>query len=495
MNKISKKKIKEIIQDLKNFGSLNNSKHNSNYYYKARTNVLESDHSDELKQEFLDVYNQCKSLRTEIETDDRAVTNTERDSENKIKYYTFEIYRRDSPALVGKLDRKEMESIYRLYSLYGANLTQKIVSREFPQYTFIEFKRILRAFNIYKASSEFPLHMIEELSEDKLIELHNQNKENNVLRRIEKDQLSEANKLINKLTNENLKLKTQLEDLSDININFENFNSDYKPNFKESEKSLILHLSDLHIGSKCESNTLYPNKWDKEELERRLDVIIDKISSFGYLDTLIINLLGDNLDGMDNQTARRDHFMPQNMDNMEQVSVFIQTISAFILKARNLANKIKVYSVKCGNHDGIFGYTATLALINLVQNLDSNIDCTLFKDFIGSYEFKSHTYLLCHGKDEKFMKKPFPTNLNDNTQIKIYEWLEANNITGTNIHFIKGDLHSNALNSCRKFDYRNVLSLYGASDYSNFNYSRNSYGVSYDLFIGDVRTIGTFENF
>ena len=58
----------------------------------------------------------------------------------------------------------------------------------------------------------------------------------------------------------------------------------------------------------------------------------------------------------------------------------------------------------------------------------------------------------------------------------------------------KGDLHSNALNSCLRFDYRNVLSLYGASDYSNYNFSRNSYGMSYDLFLGDNLIRGTFNN-
>ena len=76
----------------------------------------------------------------------------------------------------------------------------------------------------------------------------------------------------------------------------------------------------------------------------------------------------------------------------------------------------------------------------------------------------------------------------------LYEWLDSKGITGNKIHFIKGDLHSNNMNSCRKFTYRNVLSLFGASDYSNYNFSRNAYGVSYDLFIGENIISGTFEN-
>lgn len=500
MNKISEKKVKEIIKDLEKYQSLNNEKHQARYYYQTKNKIVNSETLPvDLIKEFLDVYSKYKkkiSSVEEVETDDRAITEIERDESGKIQYYKFEIFRKDHPTLRGKLDRKEMETIFHLYSIYGQNLTQKIVSREFPEYTFVEFKRILKAFNVYKASSPFPQHLIEEKSEEELINLHNQQKENNLLRRIEKDQLKEANKLIDKLLKENQDFKNQLNSINNITVDFKNFEAGmYIPGTQSSEISAIIHLSDLHIGSKCESNTLYPNKWDKGELERRLEIVADKIYEFGYLDTLIINLLGDNLDGMDNQTARRDHFMPQNMDNMEQVTTFIEVMTKFIHRIRNFANKIKIYSVKEGNHDGILGYVSSLALQNIIKSTAPEIEFVLFKDFIGQYTFKEHIYLICHGKDSKFMKKALPLNLDEKSKVMIYEWLEANNIHGDNIHFIKGDLHSNALNSCKIFDYRNVLSLFGASDYSNFNFSRNSYGVSYDLFVGNTRTIGTFENF
>ena len=338
--------------------------------------------------------------------------------------------------------------------------------------------------------------MYEEKTEDELKEYHLREKENDFLKKIEKDELNDIKRTTIKLARENRELKEQLDSFSEIKVDLSGIEttSIYSPPFP-SENSIIIHLSDLHIGAKCESNTLYPNKWDREELERRLEILADKIYKLGHFDTLILNLLGDNLDGMDNQTARRDHIMPQNMDNMEQVNTFIEVMTKFILRIRQFTNKMYIYSVKDGNHDGIAGYIATLALINVLNNICPDIDSLLFKDFIGKYEFKGHTYLICHGKDDKFMKKGLPLNLDEKSKVMIYEWLEANDIHGDNIHFIKGDLHSNALNSCKRFDYRNVLSLFGASDYSNYNFSRNSYGVSYDLFIGDVRTIGTFENF
>ena len=443
----------------------------------------------------MDAYSQCKKRKTKekVETDDRAITNVERDENGLIQYYTFEIYRRESPTLNGRLDRKEMETIYRLYSLYGANLTQKIVSREFPQFTFIEFKRILRAFNIYKANSEFAPHIIEEKSEEELINLHNQNKENNVLKRIEKDQLAEANKLINKLAKENQELKKNSADfhfVEDVEI------KPIRISKKESTgTSLMLHLSDLHVGACLESGNLYENNWNEEELERRLDAIIDLISDFGTLDHIVINMLGDYLDGMDNMTARRDHIMPQNMDNREQFNVFIRNMLSFIGQLAYYTSNITIYAVPEGNHDGISGYMAIKALEYATKAKFPDINFTVFERFFGTYKFYGETYLIMHGKDARFMKKPLPLNLNSDSNVIIRDWLDREGLTESNIHIVKGDLHSNNLNSCRKFDYRNVLSLFGDSDYSQYNYPSNGYGISYDLFVGGVRTIGTFENF
>lgn len=493
MNKISEKKINEIIEDLRKYKSLNNKKHRANYYYQARQNIIDSDHPIELIKEFLDVYSQCKKniSKEEVDTDDKAVTEVERDENGNIQYYTFEIFRKDSPTLRGKLDRKEMETIYKLYSYYGANLTQKIVSREFPYYTFIDFKRILRAFNIYKANSEFAPHQVEELSEEQLINLHNQNKENNVLRRIEKDQLAEANKLINKLASELNSLKYTKDFHFTIDGNYTP--KTYTPCY-HTNKTLVLHISDTHVGAALSSTSLFKNDWNEQEFARRLESLVTKISSLGGFEKIVINLLGDYLDGMDGMTARRDHVMPQNMDNKEQFNVFIKHMLHFIEDIQSLCNNVEIYAVPEGNHGGYADYFAIKALEYATKSYFPNIPFTVFDRYYGVFTVESHKYLVFHGKDGQFMKKPMPLNLNDNTSNLLRDWMDREQMNDDNIHVIKGDLHSNNLNSCRKFDYRNVLSLFGDSDYSQMNYVSNSYGVSYDLFIGNVRTIGTFEN-
>ena len=447
---------------------------------------------DKKSKEIIEQLTQSFKPTTNVETDDKSNIDLIRDESGKIQYYSFEIFRKDSPTLRGKLSREEMETIYRLYSYYGANLTQKIVSREFPFYTFIEFKRILRAFNIYKASSEFPQHLVEEKSEEELLNLHNQWKENNVLRKIEKDQLSEANKLINKLAKELNDLKYTKDFHFTIDGNYTP--KTYTPCYN-TDRTIVLHIADTHVGAALSSTSLFDNTWNESEFARRLSELVDKVSNLGPFDKVIINLLGDYLDGMDGMTARRDHVMPQNMDNKEQFNVFIKHMLHFIEDIQSLCNNVEIYAVPEGNHSGYADYFVIKALEYATKSYFPDIKFTVWDKYFGMFKCKEHTYLSMHGKDGQFMKKPMPLNLNDSTSTLLRDWMDRENITGKNIHVIKGDLHSNNLNSCRKFDYRNVLSLFGDSDYSQMNYVSNSYGVSYDLFIGENRTIGTFENF
>lgn len=495
MNKISENKVKELIKELKGLSALKDSKRKINYWYTQKQNIVNSENlSTDLIKEFLDEYNRVKKGSNKIEsvdTDDRAITNVIRDEDGNITSYTFEIFKKNRPTFRGTLTLKEMEIIYSLYSTYGANLTAKIVSREFPQYSFVDFKRILRAFNIYKYDLA-PQHILESLTEEELIERQNRIKENNVLRKIEKDQLSEANKLINKLAKEINDLKYTKDFHFTIDGNYTP--KTYTPCY-HTGKTLILHISDTHVGAALSSTSLFNNEWNETEFARRLEELVSRVSNLGAFDKIIINLLGDYLDGMDGMTARRDHVMPQNMDNKEQFNVFIKHMLHFIEDIQSLCNNVEIYAVPEGNHGGYADYFAIKALQYATQSYFPSIKFTVFDKYFGTFTCLHHTYISMHGKDGQFMKKPMPLNLNDATSTLLRDWMDREGINGSDIHIIKGDLHSNNLNSCRKFDYRNVLSLFGASDYSNYNFSRNSYGVSYDLFVGNTRTIGTFENF
>ena len=497
MNKISENKVKELIKELKDLSALKDSKRKINYWYTQKQNIINSENlSTDLIKEFLDEYNRLKKKTSKVEsveTDDRAITNVERDEDGNIEFYTFEIFRRDSPTLTGKLDRREMETIFRLYSIYGANLTQKIVSREFPQYTFIEFKRILRAFNIYKANSEFAPHIVEEKSEEELINLHNQNKENNVLRRIEKDQLAEANKLINKLAQENQKLSKSsklFEDLLKYNPNFTNEKLDIP--VKNSTNSLIIWLSDLHIGAYNEKFGFYqlPN-YDKKEIRRRLDKILVTFEK-GIFDNVIVVDLGDSVDQFNKETTRGGHLLPNNMTDKEMSHLYLDCMSYFFgtLKKITSAGKYYYYSIGESNHSGDFGWALNLALSYKLQQTGWN---TYISDYpIDDFTVGTFKFIYTHGKDNYSQSKQFPLTLNPQTELYFTNYIEEKKLNQNNekIFVVKGDLHQYAYTSGKQFDYVSVGSMYATSNYIAANWGNTPWSINYSRIIGDNIVFG-----
>ena len=440
----------------------------------------------------------------DIETDDKAEVSYIRDNEGKIQYYAYQIYRRNKLPLSGKLSREEMAIIHRLYSYYGDSLTQRVVSRHFVDLSLIDFKRILRSFNITKASGPFPPHMIEELSEDELREIQLREKENSFLRKIEEDQIKNTEKLLRKYANENIELKRQLETFANFKVEFSNelepINTP-SPDIKSSQ-NINLYLADMHIGATVWTGAIYKENinYDKDEVIRRLTEVHKRLQQLGHFDTINLVLCGDNIDcaGVFGKTARLDHDMPENMDPKKQVNTFLEVvvwfINSIVYSEYPLCNQLNVYTVPEGNHGGNLEYVANKALMATINSLFPRVKTTMFEEFYGVIEQNDEFFVVSHGKDSKFMKKGFPNNLDDKTKVLLYEWLSNNNLLGKKVHVIKGDLHSDNFNSCQLLDYRNVLSLFGASDYANYNFSRNSYGISYDLFINNNLVRGTFEN-
>lgn len=406
--------------------------------------------------------------------------------ESKIWNYTFNILIKDSPVLSGTLGREEMNMIYRLYSAYGSNITQREVSRFFPEYSLIDFKRILRAFNITKASAQFAPHIIEENSVEELQKMSLREKESNFVRSLEVINIKENEKLVKELYKKNIELQKTISNAKDIfnGISLEEIKA-YCPKTIEnaSSKSLILNISDMHIGAKVSEFALYPNKYDNQEVIDRLKYIIDTVVNLNEdFDEIIINLLGDQLDGMNQQTTRGGHILPQNLDDKEQIHSYIEIMKWFIgsIYKLGVANNLKVYSVDGGNHDGITGFAATLALFHYIEAAYPNCQTELFNRNMGHYSVGNHTYILFHGKNFKTMKHGYPKYMDVKTEKLITNYIDYHKLSGP-ISFLKGDLHMANTDYTKKFRYRNCLSLFGASEWIMDNYDIGTPGVSFDI--------------
>lgn len=438
---------------------------------------------------------------------DNIAADTEyvRNEEGIIVGYKFNIKRKVGGPLIGTLSRTQMDRLCSLYSRYGADLTAAQTSLDFPDYSLDELNRIKHAFLIYKYSCPFAPHTVDEHTTDELHNLAIERKKNNLTKTLEKNQLADFKKINLQLTKEINELKDWKKELSGINIKLSGVhpNSDKPQN--PTENILMLNLSDIHVGAALSSTSLYDNTWNEATLTNRLYGLINKIDELNNLVNggkgfckIYLNLLGDMLDGMDNMTARRDHVMPQNMDNKEQFRVFLDVMCNFINELQTYSKIINITSVPNGNHTGAPEYFAVTALQYSVNNNMDGVDMRVFDKYIGHYTLNGHCFVIMHGKDADFMKKPMPLHLNDATTNWINNYLDREGLTAKyygKIHILKGDLHTAAFDDNLKFNYRNCLSLFGDSDYSQMNYLSNGYGCSYSLINGDTIINGEFKNF
>ena len=67
--------------------------------------------------------------------------------------------------------------------------------------------------------------------------------------------------------------------------------------------------------------SLYGGKWDEEEINNNLDIMIKHTLENKKSNTLIIDELGDFMDGWGAETVRKGHHLPQNMDNEKAFDV------------------------------------------------------------------------------------------------------------------------------------------------------------------------------
>lgn len=258
---------------------------------------------------------------------------------------------------------------------------------------------------------------------------------------------------------------------------------------KKIKEPVAYHFyhSDKHVGAKTKDTSLYDNFWNAEIFEQRLLATLDDyILSAGMLerfDKVLIADLGDSVDGWNGKTTRGGHQLPQNMNNKETFDVYARVMCKFMdsLIALDLANEYEFIAMSNDNHGGDFSYIVNRAVEIYLNVKYPQIKTSVREQFIDCYEYGNHVFMFTHGKDDTDMKFGLPLNLDQKTELTINEFIDDRKLHDNWLHFIKGDLHSEALNFGKKFRYRNVLSLFGSSSWSMLNYGKASAGASAEI--------------
>lgn len=333
------------------------------------TNLLSQDPQDtELQltpEELLEVQYDAE---TDDNYDERSLGEAIREN-GKISQYHYKILVKNQEPLEGYFSREEMDRVYRLYSnLDGAGLTLRGVSREFPNLTFRDFKRIIRAFNIVKQSVPVAPHILEEKTEDEIVQLIIRNKENLVFKKLE----NERNRLIEKyLLEAQRKIVNYQKDeewIDKIINKYIDYSKQSNPNpdlkketFKVEKKQeltgkpTICVFGDIHYGKRFD-NPIYGRAYNKTIAHERVMQIAETVINDYKArkpQKIIMVCVGDLVESIMEEGMHPGHLYEMDLFQEEQIFYAVDSMKEMInLILKNTECKIDFHAIQ-GNHDRI----------------------------------------------------------------------------------------------------------------------------------------------
>ena len=246
-----------------------------------------------------------------------------------------------------------------------------------------------------------------------------------------------------------------------------------------------LVITDVHIGMSTEGGrnveTLYNTPWNKKILFDRLDEVIDHVFTFKKGSTIVVDELGDFVDGLLGQTTRKGHELPQNMSDKECFDIAIEFKIKLVDKLLNIYSKVICNSIVEDNHAGFYGYFVSSAVKNILEEKygSNHVEYNIFEKFINHYSIAKHTFVLTHGKDSEALKFGFKPQLDTKQSDKIDQYCKEYNLyNGNHIEFSKGDSHQFMLDysTSNDFDYFNYPAFSPPSNWVKSNFGKSVEG-------------------
>jgi len=313
-------------------------------------------------------YNSLKGIKTipsivhrvdvdkEEKYDNRSTWIGNRDEDNKIIDYSFTIYVQGEKPFVGKLTREQLETIHQYYP----HVTMMNVSSYFPYLTFQQFKRVIRCFNITK-DMLFPLHILEEHTEEEIAEFALKNKASASLNKIVEKRSSfiekkyfESQEKIHDLKN----IQKFIEESIEKYYTREETNELSKPQiFGQYTDICYLMYSDIHYGKKY-SNPVFGRGYSKDIAHERMLQIAKKTVDyirFKNLNKLYVLFGGDMYESIMTGGMRAEHLKSMDITGIDQLIFGVDSQIEFLnVLRKELGNEFPIVVTYIGgNHDRI----------------------------------------------------------------------------------------------------------------------------------------------
>ncbi|AGO48840.1 hypothetical protein Phi46:3_gp096 [Cellulophaga phage phi46:3] len=254
-----------------------------------------------------------------------------------------------------------------------------------------------------------------------------------------------------------------------------------------------LVYSDVHIGMETNQNgySLYGGVWNEDEINRRLDIMISYVLENKKSNTLIIDDLGDFMDGWDGETVRKGHSLPQNMDNEKASDVGFEFKTKLIDCLAIHYQKIICNNICNDNHSGSFSYVINNPFKKFMEFRYNNVIVNNVRKFIDHYVYGKNCFIISHGKDGKNLKFGFKPILDAKQIEKISNYIKEHKLHDYIIEFSKGDSHQKIFDESTsdEFDYYNYPAFSPSSEWVQTNFKKGFSGFEFFNFKKDGQKI------
>tara|TARA_R110000868_G_scaffold220859_1_gene472354 strand:- start:2957 stop:4192 length:1236 start_codon:yes stop_codon:yes gene_type:complete len=236
--------------------------------------------------------------------------------------------------------------------------------------------------------------------------------------------------------------------------------------------------TDVHVGMDASRKGLaqYASDWNLEELKGRIAVMISTCIAEKQSEVLIVDDLGDFMDGWNGETTRGGHKLPQNMTNEE---AFDAGLTIKMILANELSkhwNYVTFNNICEDNHAGAFGYIVNSAFKRVCDATLNNVVVVNHQKFMSHYTVGRHAIVITHGKDSRSLKFGFKPQIDSKQIEKIDQFLKNEGIYKTSdfVEFGKGDSHQCLFDmaSSDDFDYFNYPAFSPSSEWVQVNFKR-----------------------
>ena len=250
--------------------------------------------------------------------------------------------------------------------------------------------------------------------------------------------------------------------------------------------------SDVHIGMDASRDglSIYASEWGEMPLMDRISRMMATVNLNKSSDTIIVDDLGDYMDGWDGETVRGGHKLPQNMTNEKAFDTAVKAKMFIADYLCSIYDKVLFNNICEDNHAGSFGYIVNSAFKFICEQKHKNANVHNHKKFLSWYTVGIHAFVITHGKDSRNLKFGFKPHLDAKQVEKIDQYLKNENIykLAKYIQFDKGDSHQCLFDYCTSddFDYMNYPAFSPSSEWVQTNFKKGRSGFAIQRIYKDI---------